>query len=100
MMKTCILRILIVVKREDEGYCGFCPDLGCINVYGDSREEALVAAKDAIGVYLDMSIAHGDPIPIGIVHSHRESFAWLWRWLGIFTRSRREFVEDVAFATA
>ena len=99
-MKTCILRIRIVVMREDEGYCASCPELGCIHVYGDSREEALAAAKDAVRVYLDMSIAHGDPIPIGIIHSQREGFGWLWRWLGLSTRGRREFVEDVAFATA
>ena len=94
-----VFQVRIFVEEEDEGFYAFCPDLSCIHVYGDSEDEALNSAKDAVLVYLDMSLKHGDPIPIGIrrdaeVVQHER------------TRPRKtvarpqEFVEDLRLAMA
>ena len=99
-MRECRLQILVVVKEEKEGYSASCPDLGCIHVYGDNREEAFVAAKDAVQVYLDMSITHGDPIPIGILRSQRGVVGWLEQGWDHITRNRSESVAEVNLATA
>ena len=56
-----------VMPDSDDQFYGFCPDLGCIHVAADTEEEALRLAVEAVASYLDMSIKHGDPIPIGVI---------------------------------
>ena len=61
-MKQHTYRILL--KKEPEG--GFTvtvPALsGCIT-YGETMEEAVANAKEAIEVFLESLTAHGEPIP-------------------------------------
>lgn len=92
-----VFQVRIFVEEEDEGFYAFCPDLNCIHVYGDSEDDALNSAKDAVLVYLDMSLKNGDPIPIGIQrgvevvqHAHA-------RQEGPVARPQ-EFVEDLRLA--
>lgn len=66
-MQGYLFVIRVIVENDDGGFYASCPDLGCIQVYGDSRDEALTNAKDAVRAYLDMTMRHGDPIPAGIV---------------------------------
>jgi antitoxin HicB len=61
-MRTLTYRTLL--HREPEGgYTVVVPALpGCIT-YGETLDEALDMAKDAIALYLESLVAHNDPIP-------------------------------------
>ena len=58
------LQYRILLTKEPEG--GFTvndPTLpGCIT-YGENMEKAIITAKDAIELYLESLIAHGEQIP-------------------------------------
>ncbi len=56
--------LLLVPDQEEGGYTVTVPALpGCITE-GDSLEEALANAKDAIRLYLEDLIANGEPVPL------------------------------------
>lgn len=61
-MKQFTYRILL--NREPErGYTVTVPTLpGCIT-YGETIEEAISMAKEAIELYIESLVAHGEPIP-------------------------------------
>lgn len=61
-MKQLTYRILL--NREPEGgYTVTVPSLpGCIT-YGESVDEAIVMAKEAIALYIESLAAHNEPIP-------------------------------------
>lgn len=61
-MKQLTYRVLL--KNEEEGgYTVTVPALpGCIT-YGETINEAISMANEAIGVYIESLVAHGEPIP-------------------------------------
>ena len=54
----------VLLRKEPEGgYTAIVPTLpGCVT-FGDSIEEAITMAKEAIELYLESLRAHGDDIP-------------------------------------
>lgn len=61
-MKTFTYRVLLN-KEPEGGYTATVPILpGCVT-YGETLDEALEMAKDAIALYLESLNAHNDPIP-------------------------------------
>ena len=53
----------IILRKEKEGYTVLVPSLpGCITC-GDTVEEAIEMAKEAISLYLDDLLAHSEKIP-------------------------------------
>lgn len=54
----------ILLRKEPEGgYTVIVPSLpGCVT-YGDTIEEAIKMAKEAIEVYLESLVEHGEEIP-------------------------------------
>ena len=62
MLQNLNYRILLT-KEPEGGFTVNVPALpGCIT-YGENMEEAVAMAKDAIGLYLESLIAHGEQIP-------------------------------------
>jgi len=66
-MRRWIMRVLnyrILLKKEPEGgYTVTVPSLpGCIT-YGETLEEAIKMAKEAVELYLESLKAHGEEIP-------------------------------------
>ncbi len=61
-MKVASYRIML--KKEPEGgYTVMVPSLpGCIT-YGDTIEEAMEMGKEAVELYIESLMAHGDEIP-------------------------------------
>ena len=54
---------ILLTKEPEGGFTVNVPALpGCIT-YGENMEEAVSMAKDAIGLYLESLIAHGEQIP-------------------------------------
>ncbi len=96
-LRTLVFQVLIVVESDgDDAFYAHCPELGCIHASGETSEEAEKAAIEAVQSYLVMSIANGDPIPIGV---HEERRAGSSRSAGR-TTARREFFENVSLAAA
>lgn len=55
--------IILHPDPEEGGYTVTVPSLpGCI-IQGDTLEEAIAMAKDAIGLHIESLIADGEPIP-------------------------------------
>jgi len=59
-----ILNYRLLLKKEPEGgFTVFVPSLpGCIT-YGDTLDEAIEKAKEAINLYIKSLKAHGEEIP-------------------------------------
>ncbi len=54
---------VVLIPEEEGGYSVEVPALpGCVT-QGESREEAVAMAKEAIGLYLESLKADGEPIP-------------------------------------
>lgn len=49
---------------EDSGYIVYFPALPGCHTQGDTAEEAVARAKEALELYLDSMIAHGEPLPM------------------------------------
>jgi antitoxin HicB len=61
-MKQLTYRVLLN-KEPEGGYTVTVPSLpGCIT-YGKSIENAIDMAKEAIELYIESLIAHGEPVP-------------------------------------
>ena len=61
-MKTICYHVMLRLEPE-EVYTAWIPSLpGCVT-FGKSIEEALEMAREAIGIYVETLIAHGEPVP-------------------------------------
>ena len=60
-------RVEVVVEPDDIAFHAYCPALKGLHTCGDTVEEAIRNARDAATAYLQSSIKHGDPIPVGIL---------------------------------
>jgi predicted RNase H-like HicB family nuclease len=54
---------ILLTKEPEGGFTVTVPVLpGCIT-YGENMDEAIVMAKDAIELYIESLVAHGESIP-------------------------------------
>ncbi len=61
-MKQLTYKVLLN-KEPEGGYTVTVPTLpGCIT-YGEDIDEAIVMAKEAIGLYIESLVAHNEPVP-------------------------------------
>jgi predicted RNase H-like HicB family nuclease len=54
--------VILVPEREDGGYSVLVPALPALFTQGDTREEALAAAREAITFHLESLAEEGEPI--------------------------------------
>ncbi len=55
--------VIIYWSDEDEAFVAEVPELpGCM-AHGDTYEEALASAQEAIGLWIDTAREFGDPVP-------------------------------------
>ncbi len=55
--------IILEPEPEEGGYSVRVPALPGCNTQGDTFEDAVAMAKDAIALYIESLRAHGEPIP-------------------------------------
>lgn len=55
--------LIIYWSKEDDAYIAEVPQLAGCAAHGDSQEEALRNAQDAINLWLATAREFGDPIP-------------------------------------
>ena len=60
----CTYTILLDPDEEDGGYTVTVPALPGLVTQGDTLDEALAMARDAIALYLEDLVASGEAIPI------------------------------------
>lgn len=60
-------KVEVIIEPDETGFHAYCPALKGLHTCGDTKEEALRNARDAAMAYLQSSIKHGDPIPVGII---------------------------------
>lgn len=61
--KDARMRHVILEPAEEGGYTVYCPSLpGCIS-QGETREEALINIREAIEIYIESLVEHGEPVP-------------------------------------
>ena len=54
---------VVLSPENDGGYSVTVPALPGCTSQGETRDEALAMIREAIEVYLESLVAHGDPIP-------------------------------------
>ena len=54
---------VLLETEEGGGYHVFCPALPGCHSEGETFEEALANIREAIQVYLESLLAHGEPVP-------------------------------------
>jgi predicted RNase H-like HicB family nuclease len=54
---------VVMSPEEDGGYSVFVPELPSVATQGETREEALAMAKEAIEGYLEVMHEDGLPVP-------------------------------------
>ncbi|MCX6614320.1 MAG: type II toxin-antitoxin system HicB family antitoxin [Acidobacteria bacterium] len=55
--------VIIYWSKEDEAYIAEVPQLAGCAAHGDSQEEALRNAQDAIALWIETAAEFGDTIP-------------------------------------
>lgn len=54
---------MIIEKEEEGGFHAYCPSLPGCHTQGESYEEVIDNIKDAIKLYVESLIAHGESLP-------------------------------------
>jgi len=96
--------VQICVEPDNGSFHAWCPGLKGLHVDGETGDQALANAKDAVVAYLESLVKHGEPIPVGITElplGHSFS-AWLSRmrngWTALATHPHcQRHVERLAF---
>lgn len=58
------MRYTVILEEEAEGgFHAFCPALVGCHSQGESLDEAMANIREAIELYLESLLAHGEPIP-------------------------------------
>jgi len=54
---------VIIEKEEEGGFHAYCPSLPGCHTQGEGYEDVIENIKDAIKLYIESLIAHGEPLP-------------------------------------
>ncbi|HYA80358.1 MAG TPA: type II toxin-antitoxin system HicB family antitoxin [Methylocystis sp.] len=63
MLKTLAYPLTIEPHPEDGGYLAFFPSLPGCQTWGETYEDAVRNAEEALALFIETLIANGDPIP-------------------------------------
>lgn len=64
-MRRMRVTVNLFVEPDGEGFHVYSPDLPGLHSDGQTEEEAITNATEAVVAYLESMIAHGEPLPIG-----------------------------------
>jgi predicted RNase H-like HicB family nuclease len=62
-MKISSRTYTLAIEKYPDGYLAYFPALPGCNTWGKTYEDAIKYAEEALSVYLDALMAHGDEIP-------------------------------------
>ena len=75
MTKTRSYSLRIDAHPNDGGYLAYFPALPGCQTWGDTYENAVLNAEEALSVYTDTLAENGDPIPEGLTADFQWNFA-------------------------
>ncbi|MBI2934166.1 MAG: type II toxin-antitoxin system HicB family antitoxin [Chloroflexi bacterium] len=64
-VREIILAVDVIIEPDEPGFHAYAPAFKGLHMGGDTREEALANARDAIIAYIESYVKHGEPIPVG-----------------------------------
>lgn len=74
---------LIIVEKDSDRFCSYCPGFKGVISAGDTEDEALENCLDALRLWLNAALKHGDDIPVSDVqpilqkaNELSQSFTW------------------------
>ena len=59
------IEVTVIIEKDGDGFHAFCPNLNGLHVGGDTLENTLELAQEAVVLYLNSLSRHGDPLPVG-----------------------------------
>ncbi len=62
-MKVSSRTYTLSIERHDDGYLAYFPALPGCQTWGKTYEDAIKYAEEALALYLDTLMAHGDSLP-------------------------------------
>ncbi len=54
----------VVIEKDADGYYAFCPSLRGCHTQGDTYEEVVENIEEAIHLYIESLLAHGETVPM------------------------------------
>jgi predicted RNase H-like HicB family nuclease len=59
------LQITLIIEPDGDSFHAYCPAFKGLHVDGADEKEAIRNAAQAIGVYVNSLVSHGEPLPVG-----------------------------------
>jgi len=59
------LQITLIIEPDGDSFHAYCPAFKGLHVDGADEKEAIRNAANAIGVYVNSLVSHGEPLPVG-----------------------------------
>jgi predicted RNase H-like HicB family nuclease len=56
-------QVLVFLDEDGDGYVAECPSLPGCHTQGDTWDEVIANIKEAIEVWVEDAIQHGEPVP-------------------------------------
>jgi predicted RNase H-like HicB family nuclease len=63
--KRLLLSFSVVIEPDGDEFHAFCPALKGLHVDGDTKDEALANAIQAVQVYVQSLVRNREPLPVG-----------------------------------
>lgn len=101
------IQVRVIVERDGDGFHAYVPDLKGVHAAGDSEQEAIVAVREGVTLYMQSLMKHNQSIPVGVVvfdRRHSSAFAMAWclilEGLGIRQTKKHSSVEEITVLPA
>ena len=66
-------RVPFKVEADGDGFCGRCPDLPGLAVFGKTKDEARTFFEESARLYIESCLKHRDPIPTAFERQGRKT---------------------------
>ena len=70
--KDPVVEIPIIIEKDHGSYYAYSPVLKGLHVDGETEEEALKNAKEAVDVYISSLKKHNEPIPLDLLNAEKQ----------------------------
>jgi len=72
--KKFTIQVPIIIKKDEDSYYAYCPLLKGLHTCGETEEEAIQNARNAVLAYIKSLIKHNEPIPTCVFTDEKELF--------------------------
>ena len=77
MGKDTRVSVVVMIEKDGDSFHAYAPALKGLHVDGATEAEAVKNAEEAVGLYLESMVKHGETLPEGeglVVHGRNRSF--------------------------